>query len=108
MSQRAVYHDLIAAYRQMIPRVHPTDIPLFCASIMLISNLTTTLQPNSDSKLESTRQALKEWICTSCEFDVVVDSDTMVRDPSDFTIINSQYNWWRFSLESRRIQGNGC
>lgn len=91
-NQTAVYHDLIAAYRQIIARVRAQDIPCFGATITPFGNLNTTIQPYSNPRREVTRQAVNDWIRTSGEFDAIVDFDLMVRDPNNFTMLAPQYD----------------
>lgn len=91
-SQTAVYHDLIAAYRQIITRVRAQGFPCFGATITPFGNLNSTIQPYSVPSREATRQAVNDWIRTSGEFDAVVDFDSIVRDPNNSTMLISEYD----------------
>lgn len=88
----AVYQDLIAAYRQILARVHAQNIPCFGATITPFGNLNSTIQPYSQPRREMTRQAVNDWIRNSGEFDAVVDFDAIVRDPSNSTMLTPRYD----------------
>jgi lysophospholipase L1-like esterase len=92
IDQTALYHDLIAAYRQIIARVHAQDLPCLGATITPFGNPNTTLQPYSNSRRELTRQAVNVWIRNGGEFDAVVDFDLTVRDASNSTMLAPQYD----------------
>lgn len=92
VNQTQVYHDLIAAYRQVIARVQAQSIPILGATITPFGNLNTTLQPYSDPTRESTRLAVNDWIRNSGEFDGVVDFDAVVRDSGNSSMLAAQFD----------------
>lgn len=93
-AQSEVYDDLIAAYRQMITRIHAQGIPVFGATITPFGSLNSTLQPYSDPAgyREQTRSRVNHWIRNSGEFDAVVDFDAIVRDAQNATMLASSYD----------------
>ncbi|KAL8877865.1 MAG: hypothetical protein Q9198_004205 [Flavoplaca austrocitrina] len=93
-AQNEVYANLIAAYRQMIMRLHAQGIPVFGATITPFGSLNSTMQPYSDPAgyREQTRSRINDWIRSSGEFDAVVDFDAVVRDVANATMLASQYD----------------
>lgn len=93
-AQDEVYANLIAAYRQMILRLHAQGIPVLGATITPFGSLNSTLQPYSDPAgyREQTRSKVNHWIRSSGEFDAVVDFDAAVRDMENATMLASQYD----------------
>lgn len=91
-NQTILYHQLIAAYRQIISRIHAQGIPIFGATITPFGSPNTTIQPYSDPIREQTRLKINQFIRTSGEFDGVVDFDAIVRDPANQTMLNPEYN----------------
>lgn len=90
--QKAIYHDLVAAYRQVIARIHAKGIPCFGATITPFGNPNTTVQPYSDPVREQTRLAINDWIRNSKSFDAVIDFDAAIRDPNNATMIAAAYD----------------
>lgn len=81
-AQAAVTRDLIAAFKQIITRVHAQGLPIFGATITPFGSN----DPYDDGGLrESSRLAVNKWIRTSGAFDAVLDFDAAVRDPKNFT-----------------------
>lgn len=93
-AQAEVYASLIAAYRQMILRIHAQGIPVFGATITPFGSPNTTLQPYSDPAgyREQTRSRVNDWIRSSGEFDAVIDFDAVVRDMDNATMLAGQYD----------------
>ena len=94
-SQTVVYDRLIAAYSQIITRVHTFGIPVFGATITPFSlpgMASSSSQPYSDATREATRQKVNQWIRESGEFDAVVDFDAAVRDPQRQETLNRIYD----------------
>lgn len=93
-AQTAIYNQLIAAYRQVITRVHAQGIPIFAATITPFGSLNSTLQPYSDPAglREQTRSKINTWIRQSGEFDAVVDFDAVVRNPNNVTMLAPQFD----------------
>ncbi|KAL2107549.1 hypothetical protein VUR80DRAFT_5054 [Thermomyces stellatus] len=88
-AQQDVGDRLIAAYSQIIDRLHRFDIAVFGATI------TPLLGPESvynDPAWEATRQRVNKWIRESGRFDAVVDFDEAVRDPEDLGRLRVEYN----------------
>lgn len=92
VNQTNIYHDLVAAYRQTISRVHASGVPCFGATITPFGNRNTTLQPYSDPVREQTRLAVNDWIRNSGSFDAVIDFDAAVRDPNNTTMLAAEYD----------------
>jgi lysophospholipase L1-like esterase len=90
-SQKIVGDRLIAAFKQIITRVHTFDIPIFAATITPFSG-NVTIQPYSDPTREQTRQRVNAWIRNSGEFDAVIDFDAILRDPKNPSQLNPIYN----------------
>ncbi|KAL2044531.1 hypothetical protein ABVK25_012411 [Lepraria finkii] len=62
-NQTLVYKHLIAAYEQMIARVHAHQIPIFAATITSFSGAPNdTVQPYQSPIREETRQKVNNWI----------------------------------------------
>ncbi|EKM52539.1 uncharacterized protein PHACADRAFT_261029 [Phanerochaete carnosa HHB-10118-sp] len=81
-SQAEVVRDLIAAFKQIITRVHAQGIPMFGATITPFGSN----DPYDDGgNREASRLAVNSWIRTSGAFDAVFDFDAAVRDPNNFT-----------------------
>ncbi|GKT42014.1 uncharacterized protein ColSpa_02195 [Colletotrichum spaethianum] len=78
-AQQAVGDRLVAAYDQMITRLHRFGIAVFGATI---TPFTGDGQTYSDPEREKTRQKVNEWIRSSGRFDGLVDFDKVVRDPA--------------------------
>ncbi|AEO53449.1 hypothetical protein MYCTH_2294783 [Thermothelomyces thermophilus ATCC 42464] len=89
VSQAAVGDRLIAAYDQMITRLHGAGIPVFGATI---TPMCGPGQPYSDPVREAQRQRVNRWIRTSGRFDAVVDFDRAVRDPKNATMLRTEYD----------------
>jgi lysophospholipase L1-like esterase len=88
-TQAATADRLIAAFKQMVIRVHRFGIPAFGATITPFSGPGQTY---SDPEREIQRQRVNEWIRTSGTFDAVVDFDAAVRDPANATQLDPRYN----------------
>ncbi|KAK9775757.1 putative GDSL-like Lipase/Acylhydrolase [Seiridium cardinale] len=88
-SQQNVGTRLIAAYEQMITRVHAQGIPIFGATITPFSGPGQTY---SDPERERTRQRVNTWIRESGEFDAVVDFDEAVRNGTQPEQLADEYN----------------
>ncbi|KAL0939095.1 GDSL-like lipase acylhydrolase [Colletotrichum truncatum] len=88
-SQQAVGERLVAAYDQIITRLHRFGIAVFGATI---TPLTGDGQPYSDPEREKTRQRVNEWIRSSGRFDSVIDFDKIVRDPASPEKLKVEYD----------------
>ncbi|KAH6660335.1 GDSL-like Lipase/Acylhydrolase [Truncatella angustata] len=88
-SQQDVGARLIAAYEQIITRVHARGIPIFGATITPFSGPGQTY---SDPEREKTRQRVNGWIRGSGRFDAVVDFDTLVRNATQSDQLSELYN----------------
>jgi lysophospholipase L1-like esterase len=80
-TQKQVAEDLIAAYDQIIRRVHAQGIRVYGATITPFGGNTGYDDPAG--LREATRQAVNDWIRTSGRFDAVVDFDQVARDPAN-------------------------
>jgi lysophospholipase L1-like esterase len=82
-SQHNVGTRLIAAYTQIITRLHAHNIPIFAATITPFSapSYNTTAEIYSDPEREKTRQRVNKFI-RSGVFDAVIDFDAMLRNES--------------------------
>lgn len=83
-SQQIVGDRIIAAYKQILLRVHAFDVPVFAATITPFSapNGNVTLQAYTDPNREATRQRVNKWIRESDYFDEVIDFDAILRNGS--------------------------
>lgn len=88
-SQQTVGTRLIAAYDQIITRVHGKGLPIFGATITPFSG---PGQAYSDPERERTRQRVNEWIRESGRFDAVVDFDELVRSKTQPGQLAAEYN----------------
>jgi lysophospholipase L1-like esterase len=85
-AQTALGDRLIAAFRQIVPRLHAAGIPVFAATITPFSAPTNassgscTAEPNPCPVREATRQRLNAFIRTGGLFDAVIDFDRVVAD----------------------------
>lgn len=88
-AQQIIGDRVIAAFQQIVTRVHAAGIPIFAATITPFSApANVTIQPYSNPVREATRQRVNAWIRTSGVFDAVIDFDKVVADPA----IPSQLN----------------
>jgi lysophospholipase L1-like esterase len=69
---------IIAAYRQFVTQAHSAGIRVVGATVLPFKGWRVY-----DPTLESTRQALNDFIRTGGVFDAVVDFDKVIRDPAD-------------------------
>ncbi|KAK1769970.1 SGNH hydrolase-type esterase domain-containing protein [Phialemonium atrogriseum] len=86
---RAVGDRLIAAFDQMVTRLHRFGIAVFGATITPCSG---PGQAYGEPAVEAERLRVNEWIRSSGRFDAVVDFDAAVRDPANATQLNPDYN----------------
>ncbi|KAK8087958.1 GDSL-like Lipase/Acylhydrolase [Apiospora hydei] len=91
-SQQAVGTRLIAAYDQILTRLHAARLPVFGATITPFCGGAPGLQPYSDPERERTRQRVNAWIRDSGRFDAVVDFDALVRNASRPDQLSDEYN----------------
>jgi lysophospholipase L1-like esterase len=93
-AQAAVTAQLIAAYKQIIARVHTDGIPIFAATITPFGSPqnSTVIQPYDDPTREVSRQAINSWIRTSGAFDGVVDFDAVLRDPTNSSKLRLEFD----------------
>ncbi|KAK7941257.1 uncharacterized protein PG986_013644 [Apiospora aurea] len=91
-SQQAVGARLIAAYDQILARLHAARLPVFGATITPFCGGAPGLQPYSDPERERTRQRVNAWIRDSGRFDAVVDFDALVRNASRPEQLGDAYN----------------
>ncbi|MEV1174087.1 SGNH/GDSL hydrolase family protein [Nonomuraea sp. NPDC049784] len=78
LRNRATADQLIAAYRQIIDRVHAKDAEIIGGTIPPLKG-----SAGYSETLEAERQAVNTWITTSGAFDGVVDFATALADPAD-------------------------
>lgn len=71
---------LIAAFKQIVVRVHAAGIPVFAATLMPCRKRGIADARWSPER-EATRQEVNTWIRTGGVFDAVVDFDQLMRDP---------------------------
>ncbi|KAL0959579.1 hypothetical protein HGRIS_011289 [Hohenbuehelia grisea] len=93
-AQTQIFNDLIAAYSQIISRIHASGIPVIGATITPFSAPNSTIQPYSDAGgiREATRQKVNNWIKNTGGFDAVADFDAAVKDPASPTRLSPLYN----------------
>lgn len=82
VSQTNVGDRIIAAYKQMVERVHAHNIPMFAATITPFSapGYNVTAQVYSDPEREATRQRVNSFIRHGGVFDEVIDFDKILRN----------------------------
>jgi lysophospholipase L1-like esterase len=80
-AQKQVEDSLIAAYQQIITRVHAMGIRVYGATITPFGG--NNLYDDPAGLRDQTRQAVNQWIRTSGKFDAVLDFDKAVRDPAN-------------------------
>lgn len=91
-AQNAVADRVIAAFKQIVTRVHTFGIPMFAATITPFGCPNATLQAYSDPTREMARQKVNKFIRTSGLFDAVVDFDAIIANPANKTQNNPIYN----------------
>ncbi|KAJ7583519.1 SGNH hydrolase-type esterase domain-containing protein [Mycena floridula] len=93
-AQTDIGNRLIAAFQQIITRVHAAGIPIFAATITPFSAPASQagIQPYSNPVREATRQRVNAWIRTSGMFDAVIDFDKVLADPTTPSQLNPLYN----------------
>ncbi|OJD20033.1 hypothetical protein AJ78_00049 [Emergomyces pasteurianus Ep9510] len=91
-AQAAVAERIIAAYKQIITRIHSTGIPVFGATIAPFMAPDPELQHYSEPARNMARQKVNAWIRTSGAFDAVVDFDMILADPKNRSRLLSKYN----------------
>ena len=77
--------QVIGAMEGIIARVHAAGHRIIGATILPMCNA-------AGSAKEQTRLAVNAWIRTSGQFDAVLDFDSVLRDPSDPTVINPPWD----------------
>lgn len=90
--QAAVGKRLIWAYGQIVSRAHSLGIPVLGATIPPFGAPSTASQPYAVPTMDETRRDVNDWIRTSGIFDAVVDFDALLRDPSNPSHLNPNYN----------------
>lgn len=88
-SQKEVGDRLIAAFDQIITRLHRFNIPVFGATITPIIGSQSVY---NDPAMEATRQRVNEWIRSTGHFDAVIDFDEAVRDPQNPEQLAAEYD----------------
>lgn len=111
-TQSAIGDALIAAYKQIIARVHAAELPIFgatitpfCAPPEQASGL-----PYSTPEKEKTRLRVNEWIRNSGRFDAVVDFDRIVRSSKNASVMADEYNsgdYLHLNVEGYKAFANG-
>ncbi|KAK8095768.1 GDSL-like Lipase/Acylhydrolase [Apiospora kogelbergensis] len=91
-AQQDVGTRLIAAYDQIVTRLHAARLPVFGATITPFSGGKPGLQPYSDPERERTRQRVNAWIRDSGRFDAVIDFDKLVRNATRPDELSDAYN----------------
>jgi lysophospholipase L1-like esterase len=97
-AQTALGDRLIAAFKQVVARLHAAGIPVFAATITPfsapanVSSGSCTAEPNSCPTREATRQRLNTFIRTSGLFDAVIDFDRVVADPAVASQMSPLFN----------------
>ncbi|KLO19535.1 extracellular GDSL-like lipase/acylhydrolase [Schizopora paradoxa] len=93
-SQTAVGDQVIAAFKQIVARVHAVGLPMFAATITPFSAppANASIQPYSNPEREKTRQRVNAFIRDSGLFDAVMDFDAVVRDPQDPSMLAPNFN----------------
>jgi lysophospholipase L1-like esterase len=76
-SATAVSQSLIAAYKQMIARVHTRGLLIYGATIAPFAG-----SQYDGEEREAARQSVNRWIRSSGAFDAVIDFDAALRDPA--------------------------
>ncbi|KAF7360280.1 Extracellular GDSL-like lipase/acylhydrolase [Mycena venus] len=91
--QTMIGDRLIAAFKQIVTRVHAAGIPIFAATITPFNApANTTIQTNSSPVREVTRQRVNAFIRTSGIFDAVIDFDKVVADPAIPSQLSPTFN----------------
>lgn len=88
-TQKALGDRLLAAYGQMIMRLHGFGLPVFGATITPFSG---PGQAYGTPERERTRQRVNAWIRDSGRFDAVVDFDAVVRNATQPDRLRSDYD----------------
>ncbi|MFF3671840.1 SGNH/GDSL hydrolase family protein [Microtetraspora malaysiensis] len=87
LRNRATADELIAAYREIIARVHARGAKIYGGTITPFTGGSA-----HTPAAEAHRQAVNAWIATSGEFDGVVDFADAVADPADPQSLNPAYD----------------
>lgn len=90
-SQTAVANNLIAAFDQMITRVHAQGIKIYGATITPFGGQGQSYD-DAGGQREKARQTVNDWIRNSGRFDGVIDFDAAVRNPSNARQLASTYD----------------
>ncbi len=88
-TQQATADRLLAAYDQIVTRLHRAQIAVFGATITPFNG---PGQAYSDPERERQRPRVNTWIRGSGRFDGVVDFDAAVRDPANETQLDPRFN----------------
>jgi lysophospholipase L1-like esterase len=78
--------DIIAAYQQIIDRVHAKGAKIYGGTILAFKGTSGYTAAKEDA-----RAAVNTWIRTSGKFDGVVEFDIATRDPADPLRLNPSY-----------------
>ncbi|KAJ6470615.1 SGNH hydrolase-type esterase domain-containing protein [Mycena vitilis] len=92
-AQTVIGDRVIAAFKQIVTRVHAAGIPIFAATITPFSApANVTIQPYSSPVREVTRQRVNTFLRTSGVFDAVIDFDKVVADPAVPSQLSPTFN----------------
>ncbi|KAJ7359520.1 SGNH hydrolase-type esterase domain-containing protein [Mycena albidolilacea] len=92
-AQTVIGDRIIAAFKQIITRVHAAGLPIFAATITPFNAPANfTLQPYSSPVREVTRQRVNAFIRTSGLFDAVIDFDKVIADPNIPSQLSPTFN----------------
>lgn len=85
--------QLIRAYRQLINKAKDKHIRMIAVTLVpLRCHTEYELENFYDPKKEEIRQQINAWIRNSGEFDAIIDSDMLVRDPKCIQYLDRQYD----------------
>ncbi|KAJ7247856.1 SGNH hydrolase [Mycena haematopus] len=93
-AQQVIGDRVIAAFKQIVTRVHAAGIPMFAATITPFGAPAndSAIQPYSSPIREVTRQRVNAFIRTSGLFDAVIDFDKVVADPAIPSQLSPTFN----------------
>jgi len=93
-AQTVIGDRVIAAFKQIVTRVHAAGIPIFAATITPFGAPAndSAIQPYSSPVREVTRQRVNAFIRTSGIFDAVIDFDKVVANPAIPSQLSPTFN----------------
>ncbi|MBJ6764678.1 SGNH/GDSL hydrolase family protein [Myxococcaceae bacterium JPH2] len=90
-SERVSAEEMISGYRQLIARARKERIRIVASTLPPFEHA-TIVAGYYTAKKDALRRTVNDWIRSSGEFDAVIDSDAVLRDPSHPARLLARYD----------------